>query len=464
MHQLLFPLTLYFSLSNKCRALAKAVLGDPKKIELIFVGSDNRFTMLSNRDVDLLSAETTHTMGRDIFEENSKFGLTFSVPFAYTGLAFAGSPEYVDCADNLDSFSGSCRDLKICLLAGSTHETVLMEIFPGPERIFGSSLQDHVDSLESGKCNVIAGDSVAIMERQTRSVGYSGPYKLGAQLYSKEPLALVTRDGDPEWSKLANLVVDALLTAEAMNITQDSVEEDVMLLEGIDEVLTSFFVDVISTVGNMAELYSRHLEEVFPRQGLSLLNRGETEEMDGGGLVYSFPFGKLEPHGVESSGGVIESILGRGKLRCGVSRRPGLAEFDADSLTWTGLDIEFCVALSAALFSRDGKTRIEFLDFVDTKDRFSSLAQGDVDVLAGERMTLLNSWQEPETKMGYSYSPPYFHDDENGDSLALMTRQDDTQWSGFVYWVVMSTFYAEENRIGQSSSTELPVVNLFGER
>ena len=45
---------------------------------------------------------------------------------------------------------------------------------------------------------------------------------------------------------------------------------------------------------------------------------------------------------------------------------------------------------------------------------------------------------------------------------ALATRQDDSQWSGYVYWVVASTFYAEENFISQSESDEMPLVNLFG--
>jgi hypothetical protein len=44
-----------------------------------------------------------------------------------------------------------------------------------------------------------------------------------------------------------------------------------------------------------------------------------------------------------------------------------------------------------------------------------------------------------------------------------VTRQDDPNWSSFVYWIVEATFYAEENGIDRLSSNEMPTVALFGE-
>lgn len=46
--------------------------------------------------------------------------------------------------------------------------------------------------------------------------------------------------------------------------------------------------------------------------------------------------------------------------------------------------------------------------------------------------------------------------------LALMTREDDTQFSSFVFWIVSLIIYAEEAGIDQSIAHTLPVVNLFG--
>ena len=43
-----------------------------------------------------------------------------------------------------------------------------------------------------------------------------------------------------------------------------------------------------------------------------------------------------------------------------------------------------------------------------------------------------------------------------------MTSSEDPQWSGFVYWVVSSTFYAEEKSIKMFNANLMPEVDLFG--
>ena len=51
---------------------------------------------------------------------------------------------------------------------------------------------------------------------------------------------------------------------------------------------------------------------------------------------------------------------------------------------------------------------------------------------------------------------------QSGEALALATREDDHQWSAFVYWIVSATFYAEEKGFTQVTPNEMPLVNLFG--
>ena len=48
------------------------------------------------------------------------------------------------------------------------------------------------------------------------------------------------------------------------------------------------------------------------------------------------------------------------------------------------------------------------------------------------------------------------------DNLCMVTRQDDPQWSSYVYWLVASTFYAEEMGITQRLSNKMPLVEIFG--
>ena len=145
-------------------------------------------------------------MGRDVLDVSAGVGMSFSVPFYYTGMAFAGEPTYVDCADKLDSFSGPCRNLKICLEEGTTHEETLANIFPGPETVLGLTPEAAVDNLENGRCNVLVNDSIAIPESLLRLLGYTGPYKLGSKLFSKEPLSI----GTSTWAKAPCNVITGL--------------------------------------------------------------------------------------------------------------------------------------------------------------------------------------------------------------------------------------------------------------
>lgn len=52
----------------------------------------------------------------------------------------------------------------------------------------------------------------------------------------------------------------------------------------------------------------------------------------------------------------------------------------------------------------------------------------------------------------------------DASTRSLVTRQDDSQWSTFVYWALMSTIFAEEQVIGRTMTHLMPVVNLFGDR
>ena len=85
-----------------------------------------------------------------------------------------------------------------------------------------------------------------------------------------------------------------------------------------------------------------------------------------------------------------------------------------------------------------------------------------MDVVAGARLTLDNFYKEAETGHAYAFSPSYFYG-LFGDSVALKTTGDDSQWSDFVYWVVMATIYAEQYGKGDSLLDFMPPVNLFGE-
>jgi len=74
-----------------------------------------------------------------------------------------------------------------------------------------------------------------------------------------------------------------------------------------------------------------------------------------------------------------ENVIKRGSLNCGVSQGvPGFSNADATG-KWTGLDVDFCRALAAAVLGDPNKVKYTPLS---AKDRFEVLKAGDIDVLA----------------------------------------------------------------------------------
>lgn len=75
----------------------------------------------------------------------------------------------------------------------------------------------------------------------------------------------------------------------------------------------------------------------------------------------------------------LETVRERGVLICGVSQ--GLAGFSTpdDQGNWQGLDVDFCRAVAVAVLG--DKQKVKFIP-LSTKDRFTALQSGDIDLLA----------------------------------------------------------------------------------
>jgi general L-amino acid transport system substrate-binding protein len=75
----------------------------------------------------------------------------------------------------------------------------------------------------------------------------------------------------------------------------------------------------------------------------------------------------------------LKAVKDRGSLICGVSQGlPGFSNPD-DKGNWTGLDVDFCRAVAAAVLGDASKVKFTPLS---AKDRFEPLKSGDIDVLS----------------------------------------------------------------------------------
>ena len=79
-----------------------------------------------------------------------------------------------------------------------------------------------------------------------------------------------------------------------------------------------------------------------------------------------------------ASAGTLDNVKAKGQLVCGAN--PGTAGFGVPDQkgNWTGLDVDYCRAIAAAIFN--DPTKVKFVP-LSSKDRFTALASGEVDVL-----------------------------------------------------------------------------------
>ena len=75
----------------------------------------------------------------------------------------------------------------------------------------------------------------------------------------------------------------------------------------------------------------------------------------------------------------LEAVQAKGFIQCGVSQGlPGFSNAD-DNGKWTGLDVDMCRAVAAAVFGDPGKVKFSPLS---AKQRFTALSSGEVDILS----------------------------------------------------------------------------------
>ncbi|KAI2496977.1 general L-amino acid-binding periplasmic protein AapJ [Fragilaria crotonensis] len=224
-----------------CRALAAAIFnGVDTHVVYTVLPATARFTALASGLVDCLSRTTTATQQRDRAEPTTGEGFSFAPVSFYDGLSFAGIPPYGACADKLDSTSSTCKGLKICMQDGTTSITRVRELFPESIVVPKISSSEAFAALGT-ECNAIGSDSTDV----AALAGNSSRYELGANRYSKEPLALVTREDDPQWTNFVRWVVHATIYAEEKYITR--VTADAMpKCDLFGTVLRNMFVDAIN--------------------------------------------------------------------------------------------------------------------------------------------------------------------------------------------------------------------------
>lgn len=99
----------------------------------------------------------------------------------------------------------------------------------------------------------------------------------------------------------------------------------------------------------------------------------------------------------------LEQVKAKGFVQCGVTQGlPGFSNPD-DKGNWSGIDVDFCRALASAIFNDPSKVKFTPLN---TKDRFTALQSGEIDVLSRNTTWTLDR----DSKMGLNFAGVIYYD------------------------------------------------------
>ena len=274
-----------------CRAVAAAVLGDPNAVEFRTLTADQRATAIQGGEVDVIFRNTTNTLSRD-----AGWG-DFGPTIFYDGQGMMTRADTgVTSLEDLDGAT-------ICVTSGTTTEQNLTDqmSFRGLsfEPVVAAEIDTVYGAYEEGRCDAVTSDRSQLVGRRSTFANPDEHVILDVVM-SKEPLAPLTASGDNQWADAVRWIVYSTIEAEEQGINSENIGEFagsanpvVQRLLGESGELGSllglsdtFVVDVISSVGNYAEIYDR----AFGPDTALNLERGPNNLWTNGGLLYSPPF------------------------------------------------------------------------------------------------------------------------------------------------------------------------------
>ncbi|MEL7050069.1 MAG: amino acid ABC transporter substrate-binding protein, partial [Pseudomonadota bacterium] len=199
-----------------CRAVATAVFQDDSKVKYVPLTAKERFTALQSGEIDVLSRNTTWTMGRDTA------GLEFVGINYYDGQGFLVRS---------DLGVGSVKELggaSICLQTGTTGELNLADYFRANGLEFKpvtfEKFPAAVAAYNANRCDAFSTD-ISQLYAIRLTLGDTDNHIVLPEVVSKEPLGPAVQQGDAQWADIVRWVHFAMLNAEELGITQSNVDQ-----------------------------------------------------------------------------------------------------------------------------------------------------------------------------------------------------------------------------------------------
>lgn len=276
-----------------CRAVAAATLGSADKVEFVPVPNDSRFDLLREGEVDLLSRNTTWTMGRDL-----DLDIVFVAVLYHDGQGFMVKRD----TDTMSALELSKR--AICAVADTTGPANAKRFFTRNRMLL--ELKEYPDikaatkAYLDGDCYALTTDHSQLHSVRSELPDGQNANRILPEVISKEPLAPAVRRDDDRWFDIVRWTLFTLIDAEEAGIDSRNVDQAraraltdaIRLLLDVDGTTGALLglekgwsYRVVDQVGNYAEVFDRNLGAGSPlgiKRGLNALWRD-------GGILYAPP-------------------------------------------------------------------------------------------------------------------------------------------------------------------------------
>jgi general L-amino acid transport system substrate-binding protein len=119
-------------------------------------------------------------------------------------------------------------------------------------------------------------------------------------------------------------------------------------------------------------------------------------------LTFAIALGAMAVAGFAQAA-TLDDVRARGYVQCGVSQGlPGFSNADDDG-NWTGIDVDFCHGVAAAVFGDSSKVRFTPLS---AKQRFTALSSGEIDILSRNTTWTMTR----DTQLGLNFAGVNYYD------------------------------------------------------
>jgi general L-amino acid transport system substrate-binding protein len=276
-----------------CRALSAAIFGTPDKVDFVTVLTLSDFQ--GRPEVDVVNRRLTWELRRE-----APLGLQFGPVTFHDGQGFL-VPGKLGAQR-----PGQLAGVDLCVARGSVFESNAVFYFDTHKLAFKKvfvetalAFDDIAKALAEGRCAAYTADVSELGAIRSR-LPQPGAYDILAERISREPLAPLVRQDDPQFFAILRWTIFALINAEELGVTstnadrlrQTSQDRDVQRLLGVVPgngaalgLSEAWAYNAIRSLGNYGEIFERNVG----RDSAVKLERGLNRLWTSGGLMYAPP-------------------------------------------------------------------------------------------------------------------------------------------------------------------------------